>query len=333
MTHAVNTLRRSLAILATLGLLAAANVAAVQERDVHAELQGMIERMVQALRTLSYSGNLVYLHGNQLESLELVHTVRNGEELERLVSLNGAAREVRRDQREVTCVMPDVKSVSVGERAPAKLNLLPGGNIDLEQVRGNYLLYPLGEYRVAGRPVQVLGIIPRDQYRYGYRFYLDQQTGLPLKTDMMGLDAKPIEQIMFTSVDLIEAFDPMSASDAERDGFRRIRREAPVSEIVDDSSAWVFDGLPPGFQLQLHNHREGKSGRRLDHFVLSDGLASISVYLEQDDGDGLQGQAHVGATNAWGSTLRQYQVTAVGEVPVETVRAAVQSIRFRDGAP
>ncbi len=330
MTHGVKVRRYPLAVLC---LLLAATAAAAEPRDVQAEIRGMIDRMVQALRSLSYSGNLVYLHGHQLESLELIHTVRNGEELERLVSLNGAAREVLRDQQEVTCVMPDAKSVSVGKRAPAKPNLLPAENIDLERLRGNYLLYPLGEYRVADRPVQVLGIIPKDEYRYGYRFYLDQQTGLPLKTDLMGVDAKPIEQIMFTSLALMPEFDPMSSGDPERAGFRRIMREAPVSRKPDDTGPWIFQDLPAGFELHMHNHRLGEGGERVDHFVLSDGLASISVYLETDDGDGLQGSAHVGAINAWGSKLRQRQVTAVGEVPGDTVRAVVQAMRYRESQP
>ena len=294
---------------AALFLLLATTAAAAESPDVQAEIRGMIDRMVKALRSLSYSGTLVYLHGHQLESLELIHTVRNGEELERLVSLNGAAREVLRDPQAVTCVMPDAKSVSVG-RVPAKPNLLPADNIDLERLRDNYLLYPLGEYRVADRPVQVLGIIPKDEYRYGYRFYLDQATGLPLKTDLMGVDSKPIEQIMFTSLVLAPEFDPLSSGDAERDGFRRIIREAPVSRKPDDTGPWVFQDLPAGFELYMHNHRTGKDGRRVDHWVLSDGLASISVYLEKDDGNGLQGSAHVGAVNAWGGKLQQLQVTA-----------------------
>jgi sigma-E factor negative regulatory protein RseB len=316
-------------------LLTAAALAATeaeQPRNVRAEIQGMIERMAQALRTLSYSGNLVYLHGSQLESLELAHTVRDGEEFERLISLNGAAREVLRNEQAVTCVLPDAKSVSVEQRPPARPSLLPVGNMDLERLQGNYLLYPLGAYRVADRPVQVLGIIPKDEYRYGYRFYLDQETGLPLKTDLMGVNAKPIEQIMFTSLVLDSELENLPV-EAEREGFQRILREAPVISNPNDTGPWAFRELPAGFELHVHNHRRGLDGERVEHFVLSDGLASVSVYLERDDGDGLQGAAHVGAVNAWGSTLREWRITAVGEVPAETVQAVVRALDYRGEAP
>jgi sigma-E factor negative regulatory protein RseB len=324
---------RPLAALGGLLLLLLSGAATAEQRDVQTEIRGMLERMVEALRTLSYSGNLVYLHGHQLESLELVHTVRNGEELERLVSLNGAAREVLRDRQEVTCVMPDKQSISVGKRTPARSNLLPMGRLELERLDDNYLLYPLGEYRVADRPVQVLAIVPRDAYRYGYRLYLDQETGLPLKSDLMGVDASPIEQIMFTSLALTPEFDPLSETEGGREGMQRILRETPVNLAPGEDEPWLFQELPAGFSLYMHNHRQRPDGGRMDHFVLSDGLASVSVYLEPEDGQGLQGSAHVGAVNAWGESLYDRQVTVVGEVPKVTVQAVARALRHQEQRP
>ena len=64
--------------------------------------------------------------------------------------------------------------------------------------------------------------------------------------------------------------------------------------------------------------------------MLSDGLASVSVYVEAGAREGLRGAAHVGAINAWGGLIGQYQVTAVGEVPAGTVKSIVGAMRHRD---
>ena len=308
-------------------LLTVPGVAAA-DREAEREAIDLLERMLQSMRTLSYSGTFVYLHGNQLESLKITHSLQEGQELERLVSLNGSAREVHRDQRTVTCVMPDARAVSIDRRAPGA-GLWPKLDPDLRRLRGHYRLHLLGEFRVAGRAARVVGIIPKDKFRYGYRFYLDAESGLPLKTDLMSEEAEPVEQIMFTSLELVSVNALLHDNPAQQDGFRKSLRKPPRIRAPDQPSDWEFQRLPAGFGLQLQDHWTDEAGSRVEHFLLSDGLASVSVYVEKGSEEGLQGGAHVGAVNAWGGTVAAHQVTAVGEVPANTVRKVVESLRYR----
>lgn len=283
-------------------------------------------RMADSLKTLSYSGTFVYLHGTQLETLQITRQVGDDEVNERLISLNGAAREVRLDRAAVTCVMPDAKAVSVDQRSSASLFAVI--NLDMNRLRNNYLLRALGEFRVAGRAADVVGIIPRDRMRYGYRIYLDRETGLPLKTDLMNETAQPLVQIMFTSLDLAPGTVDLAHELAD-DSYQKLHREAPRSSSPNHPKDWELSRLPAGFDLQLRNHWKDASGDQVEHLVLSDGLASISVYLEKGTGEGLEGGAHVGAVNAWGGISGDHQITAVGEVPAITVKQVVESIRFK----
>jgi sigma-E factor negative regulatory protein RseB len=298
------------------------------EASMETEVRDLLARMVQALRTLDYRGTFVYVHGNQLEALEITHVVKDGQELERLVSLNGAAREVHRDHQAVTCVMPDARAVSIDERAQGS-RLWPPLDTDLARLDGQYLLHPLGEFRVAGRGARVIGIIPKDKFRYGYRFYVDRETSLPLKTDLMNENGRPVEQIMFTSLELSPTGSVAGADPSNLDGFVELRRHAAEAQAPDRPKRWEFVGLPVGYTLHMHNRRVDDSGTRVDHFVLSDGLASVSVYVEAPPAEGLRGGAHVGAINAWGDLVQRHQVTAVGEVPEGTVRKIVESLRYR----
>jgi len=287
-----------------------------------------LTRMIEALNTVSYSGTFVYLHGNQLETLQITHLVDGDQVVERLVSLNGAAREVRLDPQALTCVMPEVKAVSESRRG-APPGTWPPISPDFGRLEGHYLLHPLGDFRVAGRTADVVGIIPKDRFRYGYRLYLDRETGLPLKTDLMGDQAKPLVQVMFTSLQLLpDGVMPEDAPLASKN-YRMKKREAPRPAGSGQATSWKVEQMPPGFETQVHNHWTDDDGHPVEHLVLSDGLASVSVYLEKNASEeGLAGGAHLGAVNAWGGVVGDHRVTAVGEVPADTVRQIVESMRI-----
>jgi len=77
-----------------------------------------LDDMSAALESLDYDGTFVYLHDNKLETMRVIHRVDEGGLRERLVSLTGSAREVIRDDKSVTCIMPDNKSVMIGQSRP-----------------------------------------------------------------------------------------------------------------------------------------------------------------------------------------------------------------------
>ena len=291
------------------------------ERSVSEQL----ERMVSALRSLSYEGTLVYLHDSHLETIRIVRRIENGKVHEHMESLNGPVRTVTRDQNRVTCNLPDSHPISV-RRQGLGGDLLRSKSIDPEVLSPHYLVHPLGTARVAGRQTDVVGIIPRDRLRYGYRFYLDRDIGLPLKSDLIGGDAEPIEQIMFTSLTLhpSQEQEVTPAADLAEPFEKR-------TSLPGDARSWRFDPLPEGFELVMYDSGSEAEDRQVEHFVLSDGLASVSVYIESGEQEGLQGGSRIGAIHAVGGQVAGHQITVVGEVPADTVDAVLASVSRVDG--
>ncbi len=276
-----------------------------------------LQRMAAAVNELSFEGTLVYLHQNRLETLYIYHTVEGDRAHERLVSMTGPVRSVTREEDEVTCILPNSHPISV-KRGTVAHDLLRSRAMNLEVLDGHYRLHSLGVARVAGRQTDVVGIIPNDTLRYGYRFYLDRETGLPLKTDLMGSDSEPIEQVMFTTVKLNSRPVPIEPAASA----------APPAVVADSSSSpWRFDDLPTGFDLMMYQVADADGDTEVEHFLLSDGLASVSVYVEPDDGDGLDGTTHIGAIHAIGGQVAGHRVTVVGEVPAATVETVLAGIR------
>jgi len=326
MTHPAKWLACiGLSVLLTLPLAALGAQAAA--RDPIDRVSELLERMAEALRALNYEGTLVYLHDNQLETLHLVHRVEGGRVQERLVSLSGPVRALTREPGRVTCVLPDGHPISV-EQPSAGVSLLDAEGIVPARLGEHYRVLLLGEARVAGRDTEVVGIIPRDALRYGYRFHIDRDTALPLKSDLVDHAGQALEQLMFTSLTL----HPGDGSRPE--GLERTApRDTPIAREQSSLLAWRFENLPEGFELVMRKEIPGAQGEgELEHFLFTDRLSAFSIYVEPDVSDGLVGSSRIGSVHAAGRQIAGYQVTAVGEVPAATVEAAIAGVRHTGGA-
>jgi sigma-E factor negative regulatory protein RseB len=75
-----------------------------------------LTRAAAAARQLNYLGTVIYQHGGYVETSRLIHLNDLGEEFEKLVNLEGPAREVIRSHGEVRCYYPDAKIVRIEPR-------------------------------------------------------------------------------------------------------------------------------------------------------------------------------------------------------------------------
>ena len=309
-------------------LLAASTPAAAAETA-----REWLDEMSSALQTLDYDGTFVYLHDGKLEAMRIFHQVAAGGERERLVSLTGSAREVLRDDKVVTCIMPDNKSVMVGQSRPRQP--FPVVPRDLGSVSHHYLLEDMGEDRMAGYVTRVIAITPKDNYRYGYRFWIDTNTRMLLKSDLTGAGSEPIEQVMFTRLGIgADISDAELEPSLTGEGYSWHRQEDVRQDRVVDPGKpdWRVARLPAGFALTHFQHkRMRQDGAAAEHMVYSDGLATVSVYVEQlsAPADVFNGLSTMGAVNAYGLLLDGHQVTVVGEVPAVTVEMIAHSVEPR----
>lgn len=315
--------RRMRAMLLGILLLGAA-VPGHAERDADA----WVARALDAMRSLAYEGTLVYSHEDGIESLSIVHGLIDGREHERLRVLSGEPFEVVRDGETVVCVWPASRRTLVAQR-PGDL-LPPKPPRRLEELPSTYSVVMEGEGRVAGRDTRILHIRAQDGYRYGYRMWLDERTGLMLRSDLLGADGRVVERLMFVT---LQERDSVTAAEFEPslDGVRYSAYGDPDgdAEPVDDP-AWRVEDLPPGFRAISHRRQPmPPHGRAVLHSVFSDGLASVSVFVEPPGADAmpLDGLSRMGAVHAFGLEVEGNHVTVVGEVPAASVQQIAMSVR------
>jgi sigma-E factor negative regulatory protein RseB len=260
--------------------------------------------------------------------MRIVHRVDDGQSTERLVSLDGSGREIVRTEKEVHVYLPDRSVVLVEPRNDegSLVGRFPEPGPKLDQL---YTLELHDGPRLLGRDVQVLDIRPRDGFRYGYRLWLDQKSAMPLRTVVVDPTGRPVEAITFTELEMPKRI-PASATEPSIDatGYRWVRN-SKSSKATTAAVAWLPTRLPPGFKL-VKARTQVIPGVALpvQHLVFSDGIASISVFIEpaRPDGSTPAESSSVGSASAFSTTVRGHLITAVGEVPLETVRDVARSV-------
>ncbi|UCH53740.1 MAG: MucB/RseB C-terminal domain-containing protein [Pseudomonadota bacterium] len=287
----------------------------------------------QAARTLNYEGVFVYERDKQIDVMRIVHRYSDGRRQERLVSMNGAPREIIRNDREVICFLPDEKSVLVEHRKvdnktfPA---LLPE---QLQALDANYNFQLGKQARIAGRSAQSLQIKPRDKLRYGYQLWADRDTGLLLKADLLDTDGQVIEQFMFTQLAIgVSIADRALEPETGGEGYAWHREETVGEGKANALPRWKVAELPKGYRLTSHIARQIPTRRvPVEHLVYSDGLAAVSVFVEKSDKSTVVGSgvSKMGAVHAYSRRVDGHKVTVVGEVPAETVTLLGNSVASR----
>jgi sigma-E factor negative regulatory protein RseB len=304
-----------------------------------------LERMNQALTTRNYDGTFSHWQGGKVEMLRIIHRVQDGAVAERLVSLDGSGREFIRRGPDLACYLPDKKTVLV-ERRPADESLLGGFPAVNQQTANFYDIQEVARTRLNRRDTRVITVAPKDEFRYGYRLWIDETTAMPLKTQLCDGHGKVIEQIVFASLTLATRIpDSAFKPDVSTEGFQWLRNESPPAKESPENASLVWNALklPPGFKMAARSAQMMPgSTDPVSHLVFSDGLASVSVFVEMDtkttnespeEEEAAEESSRVGSSSVYSTVMGGRKVTAVGEVPPATVRSIASSFSSQGTAP
>jgi sigma-E factor negative regulatory protein RseB len=315
-------------------LLAAVSFDAVADltQDSQTTALKWLSDMRQAVSGLNYKGEVAYLKDKAVDSFQLFHSAGPGVEQERLIALNTPIREVVREGERVACYFPDTKSVFVENNSGKHSSLLDLPD-DMSQLLKNYRLGLHGQEFVASRQAQVVSIEPRDRYRYARLIWVDTDSKLPIKFEMLDEDGQVAEQMVFTSLSVGSGVAPsdLQSSLKDQSGNWKVRQK----EVLPlETLNWTLQDVPPGFQMASYTRMMRPPGdRSVEHLLLSDGLSSVSIYIEPLKGELKEHPRKIGAINARTVRIDDFQVTVMGEVPDQTIQAIAKGIRHQSKSP
>ncbi|WP_164880880.1 MucB/RseB C-terminal domain-containing protein [Aestuariirhabdus litorea] len=304
--------------------------------ETHEKSEIWLRAMNEAYSTLSFRGNLVFQNAQGLNTLSIVRDLSGNQHRARMVYLDGRYREVVRDGELVTFLNSDqVLRFEHGETVVTPEQMLRRFSALGDSYRSEFV----GRDRVAGRAAIMVNVVPGDRHRYGYQLWLDEQTGLLLKSLMLDDKGGVLERLQFVSLQVGSDIRPeelrlsvdVQQLPEQLVTTHRIESRLDLDE-TDRPLNWQVGWVPAGFSLTQRDERRSPVGKHpVDSLMYSDGLASFSLFVELDD-ENLLSEAtdSNGATTAISRVFRDhedyYMVTVVGEIPLGTAERIAVSI-------
>lgn len=307
--------------------------AQVQQSDPRGDAQAMqwLQRIQAATQRLSYTGTFVYQHRDQMETSRITRFVDASGPYEKLESLGGSMpREIIRNRDQVTCYLPESMTVKIDKQIADRSfpSILP---VKVRPLGENYFIRKGEVERVAGYECQVIVLSPKDKMRYGHKLWADVNTGMLLRSKTFDEDNNLIETFEFTQLQIGNIERSMVKSKYAVKGKDWKVENSAAKEVNLVNLGWVVRSPPAGFRKigEMHRTLGGTTG--VGHIVLSDGLAAVSVFIEQlaNKQAEFAGLARQGAINVYTRRLGEHWITVVGEAPAVSVKYFANAIEYR----
>lgn len=346
--------------LATVLLMAALPVMAdadepVTASETQSDTQYQPNRQVEAFlddiraaraRQQAYSGTFVLSDGRAVTSTRTRYACDGRQFVESMESLGGRPQVTAYDDQRMYSMLPDERRMVI---APYFRSVIPLHALHKTNLKELSRYYRIGGQqqgqtgqteRVAGLPARVVVLAPQDDLRYGYRIWLNPENQWVLKMEtVQGIQV--LESMVFTHIhveedagkalhDLRENTRPPAGFAVE--GARAASGTVPVPPAYDD---WEVGAGLPGFQVVQQQAVPATADATVmaGHWLLSDGLAVVSVFAEPfrggahrsaDDGRVMR----LGASTMYSRRRGGQWVIATGEVPVKTLRLLVDGLEL-----
>lgn len=231
----------------------------------------LLLKMLGARDALSYRATVVYLQGNSLRTVRIEQDLAG----RRMHTLDGL---------DALSTIPSVNSGWVNQTDPERLRVA---------LLNSYQAEPGELERIAERSARPVQFVPRDEWRYGYRVWLDEDTGMPLRTELMAKQLV-LERMLVTQIEL-QSVQPRNLPHAFG---------LPAFQIQQLPSGFVLVGLSRSDALIQQSY--------------SDGLATVSVFIRPARGSPV-GTGQRGAMALAAKRIGDNEFIALGDVPAPTL--------------
>lgn len=288
----------------------------------------LLQKMQQAAQTLDYQ---IYFYVSDRampisneNTFLYQHQAEEANERARLLYLDGVKKEIILDQNKVTYLQAETAPFAFN--APSILEAFPNiVTADLTRLRTNYQFKRVGKSRVANKMAEMIQITPNSPDRYSYLIWIDEETHLPLRSDLLDLNSTVIQQFKVLGLsktiadpDFLSAFEAQTANTKPIDEWLSNDKVLPNADAIAQ--------LPKGFEPISSSDLYFES-QEMQSMFFSDGLFSFSMTLsalDQEDKD-IEIES---ATSVYSTTRSGKNIVIMGSLPLATLKQIVDHFPF-----
>jgi len=314
-----------------------ASVVLAQEAHTAPDIEKLLNKFVDNGSHQLFDGTFIYLFEDAVQTIK-VHRKMNKEGVvqEEFIPLDGLKQQTRRLLSNQYCSLDNAwhyQFQAISSSFPFRINNY------YQDLQKNYHFSLIESTSVAGVPALGVAIKAKDNNRYGYELWFEPETATLLKYKLIGQNKKVIEQYMFTNIAFAKQIKSDSAgknvSTAQPDAIKSCE-EKFQGLSAEFKHYFKQNKIPQGytpvsFRKAVINN-SSHSGHMAHQFQLSDGIASVSVFIEQiadppseslseqkrQTKKGVNGVLKLGPVSVAGKTIGNHQITVLGAIPVSS---------------
>lgn len=282
-------------------------------------------KMPEAREKLSYEIAFVKTTPANMDSLRYRHLHLEGKSYAQLVSLDGVQQEIVQRDNLVSYFQPNfqpftIHSTHIIDSLPAIMRA------DFNHLEKYYDFINIGRNRVADRIVQTIRILPKDDFRYQYVAFIDEENYLLLQSDILDRDGNLLDQFRVVNLYIGDGLQ----------GLAQYLDNVVFPPLLIDKKEentplfhWQVSWLPQGF-VKINESIGLEEDNHIESQLYSDGLFSFTIYVADPvAGINLDNTWKQGTYTIYSETINDKEVTFVGQLPISTAKRIVQDIQFK----
>ncbi|AKL10832.1 TPA: sigma-E factor regulatory protein RseB [Kluyvera intermedia] len=285
----------------------------------------LLQQMNVASQSLNYELSFISINKQGVESLRYRHARVNNQPLAQLLQMDGPRREVVQRGNEISYFEPGLEPFTLnGDYIVDSLPSLV--YTDFKRLSPYYDFISVGRTRIADRLCEVIRVVARDGTRYSYIVWMDAETRLPMRVDLLDRDGETLEQfrVIAYTVNGQVASSMQTLAKANLPPLLSV----PQGDNVDFN--WMPSWLPQGFSEVSSSRRQLPTvDMPVESRLYSDGLFSFSVNVNRANQNSADQMLRTGRRTVSTTIRDNAEITIVGELPPQTAKRIADSIKFR----
>lgn len=290
-----------------------------------ASSRALLQEMNLASQSLNYELSFVSINKQGVESLRYRHVRLKSQALAQLLQLDGPRREVVQRGNEISYFEPGLDPFTLnGDYIVDSLPSLV--YTDFKRLAPYYDFISVGRTRIADRLCEVIRVVARDGTRFSYIVWMDTETKLPMRVDLLDRDGETLEQFR------VIAFSVGDEVSSSMEGLSKASLPPLLSVPAGDNIKfnWSPEWVPQGFVEVAGSRRTLPTIETpVESRLYSDGLFSFSVNVNRANANSGEQLIRTGRRTVSTTIRDNAEITIVGELPPQTAKRIADSIQFR----
>jgi len=285
----------------------------------------LLQQMNVASQSLNYELSFVSINKQGVESLRYRHVRLNDQPLAQLLKRDGPRREVVQRGNEISYFEPGLEPFTLNGNFI--VDSLPSlVYTDFKRLSPYYDFISVGRTRIADRLCEVIRVVARDGTRYSYIVWMDEETRLPMRVDLLDRDGETLEQFRVIAVTVNGQVTNSMQTLAKASLPPLLSLPAGDKVVFNWEPAW----LPQGFSEVSSSRRQLPTmDMPVESRLYSDGLFSFSVNVNRANQNSADQMLRTGRRTVSTTVRDNAEITVVGELPPQTAKRIADSLKFK----